>query len=253
MALEHGRRRFPTTHWSVVLAAGEQVSPEARSALSALCETYWSPVCAFVRQTGRSSDDAHDLTQAFFARLLEKGDFRNARRDRGRFRTFLLTAVRHFLANQADHDLALKRGGGQIHVPLGPAPGDDARGFVMDPASGETPETIYEQRWALTVLDRAMARLKQECGQAGRGHLFDQLRPFLTGDAGASYEACAHALEMTEAAVRVAVHCLRRQFGQCLRETLAETVNDPADVDSEIEYLLAVVARRHASSSLKRI
>ena len=250
MALERRRRRFPTTRWSVVVAAGDGVSPESRAALSALCEVYWAPVYAFVCRTGRSDDVARDLTQAFFARLLEKRDFRSARRDLGRFRTFLLTAVRHFLANQADHEHALKRGGGRVHLPLDAVAGEAGQA-VVDPASGETPETIFERRWALTVLDQAVTRLTEESERAGKGRLFEALRPFLTGDTEASYAACAQALGLSESGVRVAVHRLRRQFGRCLRETLAETVDDPNDIDSEIQYLRRVIARQHASSSLE--
>ena len=167
MSSDPRRRCFPATRWSVVRAAGDTASPEARNALAALCETCWAPVYAFIRQGERSADEAQDLTQAFFARLLEKRDFRHARHELGRFRTFLLTAVRHFLANQVDHERAAKRGGGQIHVPLGPAPGERTQA-VIDPASGETPETVYEQRWALTVLEGAMARLQQQCVRAPR-------------------------------------------------------------------------------------
>jgi DNA-directed RNA polymerase specialized sigma24 family protein len=170
-----GHRRFPTTHWSVVIAAGEQGSPKAHRALSELCEGYWRPVLAFVRQSGWSSDDAHDLTQAFFARLLEKGDYRHPRRDLGRFRDFLRTAVRHFIANQIDLDRALKRGGRQIHVPIGPAHAHGSQEFV-DPAFGGTPESVYERQWAQTVLDRSLARLGQECGRAGRKRVADGRR-----------------------------------------------------------------------------
>ena len=252
MALEHRRRRFPTTRWSVVVAAGDSVSPESQAALSALCEAYWAPVYAYVCRTGRSEDVARDLTQAFFTRVLEKRDFRNARSDLGRFRSFLLTAVRYFLANQVDYERSLKRGGGQIHLPLEPVAGGPCQA-PADRSSGETPETIYEQRWAQTVLDQAMAKLAQESERAGRGRLFEGLRPFLTGDAEASYASCAQELGMTEGAVRVALHRLRGQFGRHLRQTLAETVSDPGEIDSEIQYLLRVLARRHASSSLEQV
>lgn len=244
------RRRFAPTRWSLVVAAGNSSSAEARAALAALCETYWSPVYDFVRHGEPSADDARDLTQAFFARVIEKGDFRNARRELGRFRTFLLTAVSHFLANHAEHDRAAKRGGGQVHVPIDALANSNAgedRQHFSEPASGETPETIYERRWVLTALEAAMTRLERECSQQGRQRLFDQLRPFLTGD-DASYAACAQALEITEGSVRVALHRLRRQFGQCLCETLAETAEDPAEVDQEFDYLLAVMSRPPASA-----
>jgi DNA-directed RNA polymerase specialized sigma24 family protein len=244
-------RRFPTTRWSVVRAAAGTASLEARAALESLCVTYWGPVYAFVRQSGRSADDAQDLTQAFFARVIEKGDFGNARHELGRFRTFLLTAVRHFLSNQADYDRAAKRGGGQAHVPLGPRSDEDARAFP-EPSSGETPETIFEQHWALTVLDAAMTRLAQESEGAGDGVQFETLRPFLTGNEDASYAAASQTLEKAEGVVRVAVHRLRRRFGRCLRETLADTVDDPAEIDAELAYLLDVLSRRHRVSSLER-
>jgi RNA polymerase sigma-70 factor (ECF subfamily) len=208
-------------------------------------------VYAFIRRSGRSADAASDLTQAFFARVIEKGDFGHARRERGRFRTFLLTAVRHFLANQADFERAAKRGGGRQHVPLEPAARDEP-GAAVDPASDETPETMFEHQWALTVLDAAMARLECESAAGGDELLFVTLRPFLTGDAGTSYAAAAETLKRGEGAVRVAVHRLRRRFGRCLRETLADTVDDPADVDAELSYLLDVLARRHRTSSLNR-
>jgi RNA polymerase sigma-70 factor (ECF subfamily) len=244
--------RFPTTRWTVVRAAGGTESPQARAALESLCATYWAPVYAFVRQYGRSADDASDLTQAFFARVIEKGDLGNARHTLGRFRTFLLTAVRHFLCNQADYDRAAKRGGGQAHMPLGPQADEDAR-WYPEPTSGDTPETIYEQRWALTVLDASMARLKGDCDQAGDGILFETLRPFLTGDDDASsYAEAAYTLEKSEGAVRVAVHRLRRRFGRCLRQTLADTVDDPADVAAELTYLVDVLARRQRATSLQR-
>jgi RNA polymerase sigma-70 factor (ECF subfamily) len=236
------RRRFPTTRWSQIIAAGTPASPASRAALASLCETYWSPVHDFVRHSARSADDAQDLTQAFFAQVLERGDFRHARPERGRFRTFLLTAVRHFLANQAEHDRAAKRGGGQAHLPIEPASPDEWQAFAPV-ASTATPETIFEERWAFASLDAAMARLESEYQRTGRQRLFDQLGPCLTGDTDASYADCAKALAMTEGAVRVAVHRMRQHFGRCLRETLAETVDDPADVDSELDYLLKVVSR----------
>jgi RNA polymerase sigma factor (sigma-70 family) len=242
MSSDARRRRFPTTRWSRVIAAGSPTSATSRAALAVLCETYWSPVYDFVRHATRSGDDARDLTQAFFAQVLERGDFGHARRELGRFRTFLLTAVRHFLANQAEHDRAAKRGGGHVHVPIEPASPDDWQAFPPV-ATTATPETIFEERWAFTAIGAAMARLEGEYQRTGRQQLFDHLRPYLTGDADASYAECAKALATTEGAVRVAVHRMRQHFGHCLREALAETVDDPADVDSELEYLLEVVSR----------
>jgi len=241
--------RFPTTRWSVVRAASRTASPQARAALESLCTTYWPPVHAYIRRSGHSPDDAADLTQAFFARVIEKGDVGNARHELGRFRTFLLTAVRHFLLNQGDHDRAAKRGGGRVHASITAPSADDPSRFV-EPASDETPEAIYEQRWALTVLDVAMQRLEQLSDAAGDRAQFAALRPFLTGEGSESYAEAARTLQKAEGAVRVSVHRLRRRFGRCLRETLADTVSDPADVDAELAYLLDVLSRRHRTSSL---
>lgn len=251
MPPDAGRRRFATTRWSLVLAAGDVSSADARAAFSALCETYWSPVYDFIRCSGRSPDDARDLTQAFFARVLEKNDLKTARSERGRFRSFLLTAVRHFVSNQGDHDRAAKRGGGQVHVPIGPPAQDGPQAFA-DPPCGETPETVYERRWASATLAAAMARLGSEYERHGRRKVFDTLRAFLTDDDGAYSAECAKTLGLTEGSIRVALHRMRQRFGKCLRETLAETVDDPADVDKELEFLLAVVSRAPSSNSLER-
>jgi RNA polymerase sigma factor (sigma-70 family) len=252
IAMPHAQsRRFATTRWSLVLAAGNAASPDAREALAALCETYWAPVHNFIRQTGRSPEDAKDLTQAFFTRVLEKDSFKAARPERGRFRSFLLTAVRYFLANQLDYERAAIRGGGQVAVPIGPRAGDEHSAYA-DPSSDVTPEAAFERRWALATLDAAMTRLAARCSEEGREPLFRQLKPFLTGDEAASYQAAADALGLAETSVRVAAHRMRRQFGKCLREALAETVDDPADVDQELKFLLEVVSRPRAASSLDR-
>jgi RNA polymerase sigma-70 factor (ECF subfamily) len=251
MTPDRGGRRFATTHWSLVLAAGDIGSADSRAAFAALCETYWSPVYDFIRCSGRSPDSARDLTQAFFTRVLEKNDFKSARSERGRFRSFLLTAVRHFLSNQNDHDRAAKRGGGQVHLPIGPPAQDGPQAFA-DPACEETPETAYERRWASATLAAAMVRLGNEYKRRGRNDIFEALRPFLTDDNGAYSAEQARALGLTEGSIRVALHRMRRRFGQCLRGTLAETVDDPADVDRELEFLLSVVGRAKPSSSLQR-
>lgn len=233
-----------------MLAAADPSAPDARAALATLCETYWAPVYDFVRYHGHSSDRARELTQAFFTRVIERGDFQHARRERGRFRSFLLTAVRHFLSNQADYERAQKRGGGHAHVSIGPA-ADDEAGAAVEPSSQETPETIYERRWAMATLETAMTRLEREYESSGRGEWFAQLQPFITGDAAVSYEAAARALGVADATLRVSVHRLRRQFGQALRASLAETVDAPEDIDAELQYLLEIVTRPPSSSSLK--
>jgi DNA-directed RNA polymerase specialized sigma24 family protein len=157
-----GRHRFATTHWSAVISAGRP-SPRADQALAELCETYWYPVYAFVRRMGDSSEDATDLTQAFFTLMLEKRYLKDARRERGRFRSFLLVSVRHFLSNERDREQALKRGGGLKRVPFEISDGE--RQHQLEPADDVTPERVYERRWTLTMLDKAMARLEKKCGR----------------------------------------------------------------------------------------
>ena len=241
MSDDAGHRRFATTRWSLILAARDPKSSEAASALSSLCEIYWFPVYAFVRRTGASVDDARDLTQAFFTRVLEKGAFKDARQERGRFRAFLLTSVRHFLANERDAARAQKRGGGLTHLPL--EFDDGERRYQLEPADGLTPEHVYERRWALTVLDAALARVSEKHDDPDRRRVFTTLRPLLTGRDADSYATTAAELDMTEGAVRVAVHRLRRQFAASLREVIGETVDTPGDVDAELQHLLAVVSR----------
>ena len=241
MALDSGSSRFATTRWSLVVAAGDRESPERGEALAVLCEAYWYPVYAFIRRTGRSTDDARDLTQAFFARVLEKNYFKDARQERGRFRAFLLTAVRHFLANEYDRATAQKRGGAQPHFPL--EFDDGERRYVNEPADALTPEALYERRWALATLDAALARLRERYSGDARRRLFDHLRPFLTGDEPPSYATLAAGLEMTEGALRVAVHRLRQHFAASLRGVIGETVETADAVEDELRHLMAVVSR----------
>jgi RNA polymerase sigma factor (sigma-70 family) len=234
-------RRFQTTRWSLLLEIRKRDSPEAASALETLCATYWYPVYAFIRRSGRSADDASDLTQAFFARVLEKNYFQDAEQTRGRFRTFLLASVRHFISNERDAELALKRGGGIRHVALEVEP--EERRFHREPSENETPERLYERRWALAALDAALARLARKYESTARRKLFEELRPLLTGDEPASYAELSARLGASEGALRVAVHRLRKQFASSLREVIAETVDEPRAVDEELRYLMAIVSR----------
>ena len=190
MPEERGRHRFATTHWSQVIAASG-VSPAADMALAELCEAYWYPVYAFVRRSGHSVDDASDLTQAFFTRVLEKHYLKDARPERGRFRSFLLASFRHFLSNERDWRMTLKRGGRLSHIPLDFDTGE-AR-YRLEPADDLTPEHVYERRWTLAVLDKAMARLSSKYEQTGRKELFTCLTPHLVGDEPASYRELADA------------------------------------------------------------
>ena len=232
---------FDTTEWSLVVAAGADDSAAARPALAALCEAYWYPLYAYVRRWGAGPDDACDLTQAFLTSLLERRDFRNVRPERGRFRSFLLASLQHFLANDAAPRRTLKRGGGIAPAPL---VADEAEGrYRIEPADTATPESLYERRWALTVIDRVLAHLRQEWAADGRSREFDLLKDCLLGQAPAGgYAAVALRLETSEGAVKAAVHRLRRRFQAQLRLHIARTIVDPADVDDEIRYLIRAIA-----------
>jgi RNA polymerase sigma-70 factor (ECF subfamily) len=231
--------RFETTRWSVVLAAGGDDSA-AEAALATLCESYWYPLYAYVRRRGASPDDARDLTQGFLTSLLERRDFSRLRRERGRFRAFLLAALQHFLSNESARQRTQKRGGGLRMLPL---QADEAEGrYVVEPADLETPETLYERHWALTVIDRVLAGLRAEWNAAGRVDEFDALKTCLLGSTPAGgYAAVAGRLGSSEGAVKTAVHRLRRKFQDRLRAEIRETVSDAADVDDEIRYLLRAV------------
>ena len=208
----------------------------ARAALSTLCEAYWYPLYAFIRRWGADPDAARDLTQAFFTSLLVRRDIEHVRPERGRFRTFLLASVKHFLLNEAVRNRAAKRGGG---VPPLPLAFDEAEGrYQFEPADETTPETLYERRWALTVLERVIATVQAKWQDAGRGAEFDVLKASLLGEGPpGGYAAAAQQLGTTEGAVKVAVHRLRKTFRTELRAAIAETVSDPADVDEELKYL----------------
>lgn len=233
--------RFTTTRWSLILAAADPCSSSADAALSSLCEIYWVPVYAFVRRTGASVEDAQDLTQAFFTTVLEKGYFKHAQRERGRFRTFLLTAVAHFLSNQRNANRALKRGGGKIVLSLDVEDGE--RRYQLEPAETMTPERLFDRRWALAVLDHAMARLSAQYVTRDRRQFFTTLKSFLGGHEPESYAAAAASLNLTEGSFRVTLHRFRKQFAASLRGVVQETVERPEEVEDELRYLLKVVGR----------
>lgn len=233
--------QFETTHWSVVLAAGGADSSASRRALATLCETYWYPLYAYIRRRGYAAEDAQDLTQAFLASLLDRRDFEGLSSERGRFRAFLLASLQHFLANDAAKRRAQKRGGGFAALSLS---FDQAEGrYAREPPELETPASIFDRRWALTVIDRVLDELASEAGADGRGAEFDRLRSCLLGDAPAGgYAAVARELGSTEGAIKVAVHRLRRKFQAVLRRQIAQTVLTPQDVDDEIRYLIRAVS-----------
>jgi RNA polymerase sigma-70 factor (ECF subfamily) len=204
-----------------------------------LCEAYWYPLYAEARHRGLSADDASDRVQGFLARLLEKDGFAAADRTRGRFRSFLRAAFEHFLANEWDRQQARKRGGRQRIVPLDQALGESR--FSHEPTDPETPEKIFDRRWALALIERAMDRLREECRSAGKETLFETLKPAIAGDRAVSHAKLAAALKTTEGAVKSAVYRLRARSADLIREEIAHTVSSPDEVDEELAHLFAAL------------
>jgi RNA polymerase sigma-70 factor (ECF subfamily) len=231
--------RFVTTQWTVVLAAGSPDSPGHRQALEALCRTYWFPLYAYLRRQGCDSHQAQDYTQGFFASLLERQALQRADPAVGRFRSFLLASLKHFIADERDRTQAKKRGGGKCF----PLDVDDAETrYSLEPADNMSPEKLFMRSWALTVLKEAMTQLKAECVEAGKGHIFERLKTHLqAGEAPAGYSDIAAELGMTESAVRVAVHRLRQRYGEFVRRQIAQTVANPGEVDEELRELVAAL------------
>ncbi len=236
-----GPARFATTRWSLVVATADADPETRRAALEDLCAGCWLPLYAFARRGGAAPAEAQDRVQGFLADLLARDDLRRADPRRGRFRTFLLAAFRHFLSKERERDRALKRGGGR--TPLSLDFDDGERRYSLEPSHDRSPEREYERRWALALLDRILAGLRAAEIAAGRGDAFDALAPLLgggdPGDGGAA--AAAERLGLAPGAVRVALHRLRRRYRAALRAAIAETVADPAEVDDEIHHLLGAV------------
>ncbi|MES2571921.1 MAG: sigma-70 family RNA polymerase sigma factor [Verrucomicrobiota bacterium] len=231
---------FATTRWSVVMVAREKEGAAASAALETLCAVYWYPLYAFVRRLGNGPHDAQDLTQEFFARLLAKEWLGSVVRERGRFRTFLITALRRFLANEWDRARAGKRGSGKIVLSLD-ADAAEAR-YRAEPSTAAPADQIYERRWALTLLDQTMSRLRAEYERNGQMEAFEQLKEYLTAERNAiPYDEVAGSLGTSEGAARVAVHRLRKRFREVFRETIADTVAQPAEVDEEVRYIVSVL------------
>lgn len=226
----------------MVLAAAGQTSPTADEALASLFESYWYPLYAYLRSHGNTPEHAQDLTQSFFARILEKRSLRQADPARGRFRSFLLTSLKNFVANERERERAEKRGAG---VPLLPLEFQTAEGrFQREPPSGDTPEKIFDRQWAITLLTRTTSRLKAEVTRGGNELLFERLKAYLTGDLPQlSYAETGLALGMSEGAVKVAVHRLRRQFRVLLHDEIAQTVSSAKEVEDEIRHLWSAVGR----------
>jgi RNA polymerase sigma-70 factor (ECF subfamily) len=223
------------------LAARRSDSTRAQAALASLCQAYWYPLYAYVRRRGHNPEEAQDLTQEFFARLLQQNWLAQADRDRGRFRTFLLSALGHFLANEWHKAHAQKRGGAVQFVPIQLDTAETRYG--QEPVDRLTPEQCYERRWALALLEKVLDRLRDESAADRKAELYDTLKPCLIGDRQAQpYAVLAEKLGLTEGAVKVAVHRLRQRYRQLLREEIAHTVGSPAEVDEEMRYLFGVLA-----------
>jgi len=235
---------FGATHWSVVLAAGQVESRRGQEALEMLCRTYWQPIFSWLRSSGYEHQDAQDLTQGFLAHLLRNNPFAGLSPDRGKFRSFLLKALQHYLRDHRDSALAAKRGSGVPPVPLEYASEDR---FAVDAVSAETPEAAFDRRWALLLLDRAFHALRQEFVAMGKTEQFAELAPFLAKEGCAGeYASAASKLRVTAGAVAVAVHRLRVQYRDCIRNEIAQTVISPREVRQEMRYLLEVLCRNHA-------
>ena len=230
---------FTTTHWSVVLEA-QGPTPAAQAALEKLCSTYWRPIYGFVRRQGTDAEEAKDLTQGFFALLLERRDFDAVRKEKGRLRSYLLTSLKHFLTNEHQRAMAIKRGEGQRLVALDQLCRDERAGF--EPADTSTADQIYERRWALALLNQVLIRLGEEYRTAGNVVLFERLKALLTDEPDRPSQAqIANELSMTENAVNQAFHRLRERYRHLLREEIAHTVMAPGDIEDELRHLVAVL------------
>jgi RNA polymerase sigma-70 factor (ECF subfamily) len=233
--------RFTATHWSVVLAARDGDSTRARAAMEALCRAYWYPLYAFVRRMGQSPHDAEDSVQGFFAVCLEKNYLAVAQKEKGRFRSFLLLALKRYLAKERDKSRARKRGGGQKPIALDSLTAEQR--YAVEPAEHLSADKLFERRWALTLLEQVLSRLRDEQAAAGRLDAFEQLKEFLlAGGRGTPYQEVAARLGLNEGAVKVAVHRLRRRYRELLEEEIGNTVASPQEVEEERRYLLAVLS-----------
>jgi RNA polymerase sigma-70 factor (ECF subfamily) len=238
---DESHRVFVTTRWSVVLAAQGEASPDSAVALEAICRAYWYPLYVLVRRQGHSPHDAQDLTQEFFARLLEKDYLKAAAREKGRLRTFLWVALKRFLANEWDRSRTQKRGGGVIQIPFDAVLAEER--YQQQPGELLPAERIYERQWAMTLLEQSMSRLRAEYAAAAREPEFEQIKNCLTAERGSiRYGDIATELGVTEGAARVAVHRLRKRFRELFRAAIADTVDDAAEVEDELRYVAKVLA-----------
>jgi RNA polymerase sigma-70 factor (ECF subfamily) len=233
---------FNTTHWSVIIEAGHESSGRSSAAMEKLCRAYWYPLYVFVRRLGHAPHDAQDLTQSFFVHLLESGLVHKAQREKGRFRSFLLVSLKHFLASEFDRAQAVKRGGGQIIVSLDEQTAEGR--FASEPLDETDPQLLYERAWALTVLDQALELLEQDYAASDKGQTFDQLRMFLLGEkVSITYAEAAERLQTSEGAVKMMVQRLRRRYRECLRTVVIHTVATASEIDEELQHLVQVLGR----------
>jgi len=239
-ATRGGEREFRTTHWSVVLAAGDSRSPQSTDALEKLCRAYWYPLYAFVRRQGYQPEAAQDLTQEFFSRLLASHGLETVDRSKGKFRSFLLASMKNLLANERKRAHRQKRGGGFAHFSLDATVAENR--YQLDPPDELTPERIFERRWAETLIDFVTRRLQEEFAEAGMARRFEELKVFLLGDEEpASYAEIAGRLDMSEGAVRTAIYRMRQRYGELFRAEIAQTVTSLPEMEEEIRHFLAVL------------
>jgi RNA polymerase sigma factor (sigma-70 family) len=236
-----GSSQFPTTRWTLVVAASDPQRKDAHSALVSLCENYWYPLYVYLRRRGYPPDQAQDLTQEFFIRVLEGRYLDRADPEKGRFRSFMLTSLKFFAADEQDRQRSHKRGGGMV-VPIEFSSGEER--YQREPGHDETPERIFERRWALSVLERVLQKLRDEFVHHGRPEHFERLKGFLLGQSEAPYAALAREMNSSEGALKVAIHRLRKRYRELFRQEIADTVADPAEVEPELRYLAAVLTRK---------
>jgi DNA-directed RNA polymerase specialized sigma24 family protein len=235
-SVRRSHEHFASTRWSIVLGAGGQISRvDARQALAALCQTYWGPLYAYLRRTGSSPADAEDTVQGFFGLLLERDDFARVHPQRGRFRSYLLAALKHYLANERDKQAAQKRGGGRIALSLDLHAAEDR--YKIEPIDNRTPDALFDRYWALTVLERTTSQLRESYTAANKLDKFEILSKYLAGEHAISYQQAASQLRMSEGAVKAAVHRLRKEYGRLLRAEIAQTLPAADNVDDEIQAL----------------
>jgi DNA-directed RNA polymerase specialized sigma24 family protein len=232
---------FTTTHWSVVLAAGRTNEPQSAAALETLCRTYWYPLYAYLRRRGQGEHDAQDLIQGFFAQLLERDWLDGVEQQKGRFRSFLLTSLNYYMADERDRATAQKRGGGRALISLDAQEAEER--YRLEPADDRSPDKLFERRWAMALLDRVLVRLASEFADAGKVELFKRLQPFLVaGGEATTYAQVAVEAGLSEEAFKKAVQRMRRRYHQLFRDEIAQTVASPAEVDEELQHLCEVMA-----------